>query len=102
MDFVIADSHSSSTRDVVGCKFDNKVDFLMIDADHSYEGVKSDFEMYRDLVSDNGIIAFHDIVNDEWPGVGKFWHEIRSQFKTTEIIKNPGRIGIGVIESNDE
>jgi len=25
---------------------DKKVDFLFIDADHSYEGIKNDFEMY--------------------------------------------------------
>ena len=98
MDFVIADSHSSNTREVVERKFDKKVDFLMIDGDHSYEGVKSDFEMYRDLVSNNGLIAFHDIVNEEWPGVGRFWREIKPQFETTEIISDPERIGIGVVE----
>jgi predicted O-methyltransferase YrrM len=43
---------------------DNKVDFLFIDADHSYEGVKKDFEMYSPLVRKGGIIAFHDIIPD--------------------------------------
>jgi len=39
-----------------------EVDFLFIDGDHSYEGVKQDFEMYKELVRNGGIIAFHDIV----------------------------------------
>jgi len=37
-----------------------KIDFLMIDGDHSYEGVKSDFLTYKELVKDGGLIAFHD------------------------------------------
>jgi len=38
------------------------LDFLFIDGDHTYEGVKRDFEMYSPLVRNGGIIAFHDIV----------------------------------------
>jgi cephalosporin hydroxylase len=103
MDFVIADSHLPKTRKEVADKFNGQsVDFLLIDGDHSYEGVKSDFEMYSDLVSDDGLIAFHDIVNEEWPGVGRFWREIEAQFETTEIIREPERIGIGVIKSAPE
>jgi predicted O-methyltransferase YrrM len=98
MNFVIADSHLSNTREVTERKLDQTVDFLFIDGDHSYEGVKSDFQMYRDLVSNNGLIAFHDIVNEEWPGVGRFWREIKPRFETTEIIRDPERIGIGIIE----
>jgi hypothetical protein len=39
---------------------DIKIDFLFIDGDHSYEGVKKDFELYSNILSDNGIIIIHD------------------------------------------
>ena len=39
---------------------DIKIDFLFIDGDHSYEGVKKDFELYSKIISDNGIIVLHD------------------------------------------
>ena len=39
---------------------DIKIDVLFIDGDHSYEGVKTDFELYSKIMSDNGIIIIHD------------------------------------------
>ena len=39
-----------------------KIDFLMIDGDHGYKGVKKDWELYSPLVKENGIVVFHDIV----------------------------------------
>lgn len=36
-------------------------DFIFIDGDHSYEGVKRDFDLYKKLLSPRGYIAFHDI-----------------------------------------
>lgn len=39
---------------------DIKIDFLFIDGDHSYEGVKKDFELYSKIISDNGVIVLHD------------------------------------------
>jgi hypothetical protein len=39
---------------------DIKIDYLHIDGDHSYEGVKKDFELYSQILSDNGIITIHD------------------------------------------
>jgi hypothetical protein len=41
-------------------KQDIQIDFLFIDGDHSYEGVKTDFELYSKILSDQGIIAIHD------------------------------------------
>ena len=41
-------------------KQDIKIDYLHIDADHSYEGVKKDFELYSKILSPNGIISIHD------------------------------------------
>jgi predicted O-methyltransferase YrrM len=37
-----------------------QIDMLFIDADHSYESVKNDFEKFFPLVKDNGIILLHD------------------------------------------
>lgn len=39
---------------------DIKIDYLHIDGDHSYNGVKKDFELYSTIMSDNGIISIHD------------------------------------------
>jgi hypothetical protein len=39
---------------------DIKIDLLFIDGDHSYEGVKTDFDLYSKILSDNGVIIIHD------------------------------------------
>lgn len=81
---------------------DRKLDLLFIDGDHSYEGVKADFESYRSLVRSGGVIAFHDIA--EHPKeigceVAPFWQEIKRQYRHEEIIENPrqGWAGIGIL-----
>lgn len=37
-----------------------KIDILFIDGDHSYNGVKKDFELYSNILTDKGIIIIHD------------------------------------------
>ena len=79
-----------------------KVDLLFIDGDHSYEGVKKDFEMYSPLVADGGVIAFHDIaVHTKFAHceVDRFWNEIKPVFRHREIIDDPkqGWAGIGIL-----
>jgi hypothetical protein len=39
---------------------DMKIDYLHIDGDHSYNGVKNDFDLYSTIMSENGIITIHD------------------------------------------
>jgi len=41
-------------------KEDIKIDYLHIDAGHTYEDVKLDFELYSKILSQNGIISIHD------------------------------------------
>ena len=41
-------------------KEDIKIDYLHIDAGHTYEDVKLDFELYSKLLSPHGIISIHD------------------------------------------
>jgi predicted O-methyltransferase YrrM len=37
------------------------IDLLFIDADHSYEGVKKDFEAWYPKITKDGYFAFHDV-----------------------------------------
>ena len=41
-------------------KEDIKIDLLFIDGDHSYEGVKLDFELYSKLLTERGVVLIHD------------------------------------------
>ena len=74
-----------------------KIDFLFIDADHSYEGVKKDFKLYSDFVRKSGLVAFHDILDE--CGVDKFWSEVRPYYKHMEIVEDYKQrcAGIGVL-----
>jgi cephalosporin hydroxylase len=84
-------------------KYLNKreIDLLFIDGDHTYKGVKKDFQMYGPLVKENGIIAFHDIVKvpDDYVDVHKFWNEIKNKYNHMEIVEdwNQERCGFGII-----
>jgi predicted O-methyltransferase YrrM len=76
------------------------VDFLFIDGNHTYEGVKKDFELYSPFVRKGGLIAFHDIAvhpPESRCNVDKFWKEARNQH-SRELIENQYQqwAGIGV------
>jgi len=94
------DSHKEETlKQVKAILGMTKLDFLFIDGDHTYEGVKKDFEMYSVLVKQEGIIAFHDIVpgsGENVGGVPKFWEKIRAQYSGKEIVEDWGQGGYGI------
>lgn len=46
-----------------------QIDMLVIDADHSYEGCKGDYEAWYQYVKPGGFILFHDYDRDVWPDV---------------------------------
>ena len=80
------------------------LDLLFIDGDHSYSGVKKDFEMYSPLVAADGLIAFHDIVPGPETSVGgvpQFWNELKQTHQFIEFVKDwkQGGWGIGVLPS---
>jgi len=74
------------------------LDFIFIDGDHRYEAIKNDFNMYSQLIRPGGIIAFHDIAENEEGGGYKFWNEIKNNYKHKEILCSKEKEkGIGVI-----
>ena len=66
-----------------------KIDFLWIDGDHSYEGVKKDIQNWIPLVKKNSTICFHDY--RDAPGVKKAVDEITLD-GTIKFIKTEGCI----------
>ena len=97
------DSHSPETLACVERLLaGDKLDYLFIDGDHTYDGVKRDFEMYGPFVRGGGMIAFHDIAmhtKEESCAVDRFWNEIKQRFHHREFIEDPkqGWAGIGVL-----
>lgn len=85
-------------KEIIG---DNELDYLFIDGDHSYDGVKDDFYMYMPFVKEGGLIAFHDIQpHTKGAEVDVFWREIKGLYKHIEIVESPESqtwAGIGVI-----
>ena len=103
-------------------KEDLKIDYLHIDADHSYEGVKKDFDLYSKIISDRGIITIHDtdinysnnhivtkdVIEDEYyeeyaAGPSKFINDIsnkwqRFDFFNEGIVKDkPSSTGLTIL-----
>ena len=76
----------------------NSADFLFIDADHTEEGVRSDYVMYSPLVRPGGMIAFHDIgIKRPEYGVKKLWQELSLTKPSKEILGRPLTYGIGLL-----
>jgi predicted O-methyltransferase YrrM len=98
-----ADSHKPVTQEEVAAILQtNKIDLLFIDGDHTYGGVKKDFEMYEPFVRVGGMIVLHDIVSHRREhdcGVDKYWDEIKKNHEHLEFIENPNQpwAGLGLI-----
>jgi predicted O-methyltransferase YrrM len=104
------DSHSQETvRKLRECLAGESLDLLYIDGDHSYEGVRADFNLYSPLVRPGGIIIFHDIVPDYKTlygmettsyvgGVPQFWKEIKAvaQASVDEVVEDFSQDGYGI------
>jgi len=90
-DVLFADSRSPEA--INWAKGNAPYDLVFIDGDHTYEGVKADWEHYGSM---GKIVAFHDIGNPHEAGVGKLWGELKSAYKTKENIR--GWMGIGIVE----
>lgn len=102
-----ADSHEPVTQEKVAAILQtNKIDLLFIDGDHTYGGVKKDFEMYEPFVKDGGMIVLHDIVphrQEHGCGVDKFWDEVKEKKEYQEFVENPDQrwAGLGLIIKSD-
>lgn len=108
---IVGDSHDVNTLAALAEQLGGRaIDCLFIDGDHSYDGVRQDYEMYSALVSRGGLIVFHDIApilpgqaNVEDIQIKRFWDEIKDD-SAIEIIDSEDHLrshiagfGIGVL-----
>jgi|PlaIllAssembly_1097288.scaffolds.fasta_scaffold03433_2 hypothetical protein len=56
---------------------DSSVDLILIDADHSFEGVERDYDFWLPKIKPNGYIIFHDYGYEGWEGVKRFVDSIK-------------------------
>jgi predicted O-methyltransferase YrrM len=102
-----ANSHLAGTRDKVKAIIgDEGFDVIMIDADHSYEGAKADYDLYSPLAAAGGLVVLHDVLVNRFDAeinVAPLWKELKAKHGTAakEIVDHPeqGNFGIGVIEA---
>jgi len=94
--------HYSSSKFFKDKFINDPVEFVFIDGDHSYSGVKNDFEIFANSVITKYIVL-HDINSDVCPGVKQLWSEIKNdnRFSTVEFCDqydsvNGNYLGIGI------
>lgn len=109
IEHVQGNSHDEDIMFKVLAKLGGDPDIVFIDADHSYDGCKADFDMWYPFAK--LAVGFHDVLLGE--GCDRFWREISKQYPSVQIVgqdhksaakwqggHNDGQIaagGIGVI-----
>jgi predicted O-methyltransferase YrrM len=101
---VRADSHAPATADTIERLLGGRrIDYAFIDGDHTYDGVRQDFELCRRFAAADALIAFHDIaVHPKESGceVDRLWRELRAEYAHEELVHDLAQTcyGIGVLD----
>ncbi len=93
-------SHDPRTRAKAVRLFGGEpIDLLFIDGDHTYEGVKQDWEQYSPLVRPGGMVVFHDIAgNYDDTQVKELWDSIKCGCRYEEyVVDSNGYYGLGIL-----
>ena len=73
-------------------------DVLLIDGDHSYDGVKFDFDNYHPFIKQGGYIIFDDYKATEWPSVTEFIDKELKLKENLQMIGNEWRTAVFKIQ----
>lgn len=74
--------------------------YIYIDGDHSYRGVKLDYQLFWPRLKKGGFMVFHDVTVKKWKklsgfGVWKLWQEIKNRHR---IILPFKQSGLGILQ----
>ena len=92
----IGDSTSKRIIDLVSKL--GKYDLIFIDANHTYEYVKKDFENFKPFLEKGGVIGFHDVDCPDWRGINKFWKELEvtGKYNMQTFVETGYRLQYGI------
>jgi predicted O-methyltransferase YrrM len=81
----------------------NKYDYIYLDGNHSYQGVKFDFQSFWPKLNQGGLLLFHDVcVQGKLPegeyGVGQLFKEIINKKQQAHLIINYQPSGLGILQ----
>jgi hypothetical protein len=75
-------------------------DYIYVDGDHSYKGVKLDYQLFWPQLTKHGFMVFHDVfvrhTHLGYFGVWRLWKELKSKNKI--IFPFPKNSGLGIIQ----
>ncbi len=84
-----------SADDAVGRQVSGRTfNFVLIDGDHSFEGVTADFERYAPMIQPRGYLVLDDYGAPEWPGVTRFVEEVLSASPLFECVGTASRTAV--------
>ena len=80
--------HHGDSSETISSMPDKYFDWIYIDGDHSYKGVKSDYEIFWPRLTRGGFMVFHDVLLKNHPehknfGVWRLWAELPEDNKIT-------------------
>lgn len=91
---IIADCDVKATREKVK-RITDEVDFLFLDANHRYYGVREEFRIFAPLVREEGLVAIHDTTDEH---VKRFVGELKDYFPINSVTEDC--MGIAMFKFN--
>lgn len=88
-DVTIIDQFSTEETAVASARGESPFAVVIIDGDHSFDGVKADFELYADMVAPGGVLIIDDYGSKDWPEVTAYTKDViehDARFKMFAVI----------------
>ncbi len=94
-------SYITTTLDYEKLHPKKKYQYIYIDGDHSYEGIKLDYTLFWPKLTKYGFMVWHDVAVKYTKdlgsfGVWKFWNELKTKQKI--LFPYPKESGLGIIQ----
>lgn len=93
--YISADSKSTFATN--SASFFAPFDLIIIDGDHSYIGVKGDFENYTPMLGQKGLVVLHDVKANSPIEVKEFWDDLdRKDFQLVTLFDTSATVPYGM------